>query len=50
MCKEENVWDMFDETFPVWARAIISYCRETQIRYSACQAETADYSDDQDVN
>ena len=47
MCKEENI---LDEKFPLWARAIITSCRETQIRSSAFQAETADYSDDQDVS
>jgi len=49
VCKEENIRDMFDEKFSLWVRAIITYCRETQIRSSAFQAETADYSDDRDV-
>ena len=45
MCKEENIRDTFEEQFP---QAIITYCRDTQIRYSAIQAETADYSEDLD--
>ena len=48
VCKEENIPDTFEEQFPLWAQAIITYCRDTQIRYSALQAETADYSDDLD--
>ncbi len=46
MCKEENIRDTFEEQFPLWARAIIVYCRDTQIKSSALQAETAEYSDD----
>lgn len=48
MCKEENIRDTFEEQFPLWAQAIITYCRDTQIRFSALQAETASYSEDLD--
>lgn len=48
MCKEENIRDTFEEQFPLWAQAIITYCRDTQIRSTAIQAETADYSEDLD--
>ena len=48
MCKVENIRDTFEEQFPLWAQAIITYCGNIQIRYSALQAETADYSEDLD--
>ena len=48
VCKEENLRDTFEEEFRLWARAIITHSRDTQIRYSALQTETADYSEDLD--
>lgn len=44
MCKAEHVRDHFEEDFPQWAHAINSYCKDTQIRSSALQQETTDYS------
>lgn len=44
VCKHEHVRDHFEEDFPQWAHAINSYCKDTQIRSSALQQETADYS------
>lgn len=47
-CKDEHMRDCFEERFPMWAHAVISYCRNTQIRSSALQLETADYSGSMD--
>lgn len=37
---------MFELKFPIWARAIITYCKTTQIRSTALQIETTDFDDD----
>ena len=44
--KENNIRDVFEEKFQLWAQSIIMYCKDTQIRSSAVQLETCDYSDD----
>ena len=38
--------DHFEDKFPLWARAIVIYCKDTQVRSTALQIETADYSED----
>ena len=48
MCKEENLRDKFKDSFTLWCRAIASYCKLTQIKSSALQAETKDYCEDLD--
>ena len=45
MCKEENLRDSFEEKFPGWVKAVVKYCKETQVRSSSLQAETMEYSD-----
>ena len=44
----DDIRDHFEENFPVWARAIVTYCKETQVKSSSLQAETSAYSDDMD--
>ena len=46
MCKSEPIREEFEEKFPLWAKAILKYCKETQIKSSALQMETVDFSDD----
>ena len=48
ICKEENVRGKFEESFILWCRAIALYCKQSQIKSSALQAETSDYSEDLD--
>ena len=46
MCDKENIRETFEEQFPLWVRAMIMYCKNTQIKLSALQEETASYTDD----
>ncbi len=43
ICQKDAIRDSFEEKFPQWAHAIVKYCKETQIRSTAIQAETKDY-------
>ena len=45
-CKKEDLRDHFEDKFPLWARAIVIYCKDTQVRSTALQIETADYSEE----
>ena len=40
--------DDFEEKFPLWAKVILKYCKETQVKSSALQIETEDFYDDLD--
>ena len=42
----EPIREEFEEKFPLWAKAILRYCRETQVKSSALQLETVDFNDD----
>lgn len=44
-CKKDDIRDHFEDRFPLWARAIVTYCKETQVRSTALQIETFDYDD-----
>jgi hypothetical protein len=45
-CQREDIRDNFEDNFPLWARAIIAYCKKTQVRSMALQNETANYNED----
>ena len=38
--------DMFEEAFPTWAHAVVTYCKETQNRTTSLKLETDDYDVD----
>ena len=40
--------DEFEEKFPLWAKAILRYCRDTQVKSTALQLETIDFTSDSD--
>lgn len=46
--KKLNIRDEFDEKYPVWARSIIRYCKDTQIKSTSLQLETKDTEDKND--
>ena len=48
LCKQEDIRDNFEKQFPLWAHVVCRYCKDTQIRSSALQCETEDYSDEVD--
>ena len=48
MCKNEKIRDSFEEELPAWAKAVIVYCKDTQIRSSSLQSETVDYVETMD--
>ena len=43
--KRTNIRDEFDEEYLVWARSIIHYCKDTQIKSTSLQFETKDADD-----
>lgn len=45
-CKKDDLRQKFEETFFLWCRAIITYCKETQVRSTALQIETAGWNED----
>ena len=45
-CKKDNLRQKFEETFFLWSRAIITYCKETQVRSTSLQIETAGWNED----
>ena len=46
--KRMDIRDDFDEKYPTWARSIIRYCRDTQIKSTSLQLETKDVDDTND--
>ena len=46
ICKRENLRDEFEESFPQWARAVVKYCKDTQVKSTALQAETEEFHED----
>lgn len=46
LVKNADVRASFEDTFPVWAKAIVSYCKKTQIKCSAIHSETEGYNDE----
>ena len=38
--------DNFEEKFLLWSTAIITYCKDTQVRSTALQIETLEYTPD----
>ena len=44
-CKDEMIRDSFEEKLPLWAKAVVMYCKDTQIRSSSLQTETTEYVD-----
>lgn len=48
VCKREGIHDSSQEKLPTWAKAVALYCKKTQIKSSALQAETLQYSDTMD--
>ena len=44
--KNADVRASFEDNFPIWAKAIVSYCKKTQIKCSAIQSETEGYNDE----
>ena len=49
MRRKDNLRQKFEENFALWSKAIIVYCKDTQVKSTALQIETADYSEDLDV-
>ena len=41
-----DVRSSFEECFPVWAKAIVAYCKNTQINCTAIQRATVGYYDE----
>lgn len=48
ICQNENIRDQFEDVFPQWARTIVTYCRETQLKSTAIQAEVSELESDLD--
>lgn len=46
LVKNADVRASFEDNFPIWAKAIVSYCKKTQIKCSAIQSETEGYNDE----
>lgn len=46
LVKNADVRASFEDNFPVWAKAIVSCCKKTQIKCSAIQRETEGYNDE----
>lgn len=46
LCKKATIRDDFECSFPQWARAIVCYCKDTQLNSSAIREETKDFSSD----
>ena len=46
LVKVDNLRQLFDDNFSVWCKAVILYCRETQLKTTALQEETEEYTDD----
>lgn len=44
-CKKDDIRDEFEDKFHDWAKAVIKYCKDTQVRSTALQAETAAYNE-----
>ena len=45
-CGKPDARAEFEESFPVWAKAIVLYCKDTQVRSTALQQETENFSED----
>ena len=46
LLKDGDVRSAFEERFPLWAKAIVSCRKKTQIKSSAIQSETVGYYDE----
>ena len=46
ICKKDNLRCDFEENYPLWAQAVVKYCKDTQIKCTSLQSETEKYSDD----
>jgi len=44
--ERQNVRERFDEDYMKWARAVIKYSKETQVKNSAIQLVVSGYSED----
>ena len=46
MCQKAGLKEVFDESFPQWAHAVVKYCKEAQNRTTSLQLETETYDAD----
>ena len=46
VCQKAGLKELFDESFPQWAHAVVKYCKEAQNRTTSLQLETETYDAD----
>lgn len=46
LCQRMNIRDVYEENFMKWARAVVKYCKSTQLKCSSLRAETGDFTEE----